>query len=210
MNAIILAGGKNSRIGTRKALLEVEGKSIIQRTIETLKPHFDRLLLVTNEPEVYEIFGLPMVSDEIPEQGPLSGIHAGLAAVESEYSFVIACDMPFLDSRLIRCLKTRAEELKLQAKSQGVSPPSCVVPSWQKGIEPLHAFYHKGLRTKIPTALAEGERSLRRLVRRWDGAFIDLDNWALQEGVDLYKVFSNVNTWEEFTKASQLTQEGRN
>ncbi|MBO8127021.1 MAG: molybdenum cofactor guanylyltransferase [Firmicutes bacterium] len=198
MNAIILAGGKNSRIGTRKAFLEIEGRPIIQRTIDLLKPRFDRVYLVTNEPELYARFGLEMVADEIKEAGPLGGIHAGLGVTGSDYNFVVACDMPFLSGQLVDYLKERVE------KSE--DPVQCVVPRWYKGIEPLHAIYHRSLRPKISEALAAGERKMGFLVRNWQAYFIDLDEWAEANGVQLEKVFSNVNTWAEFEAAKKVSE----
>ncbi|NLY55662.1 MAG: molybdenum cofactor guanylyltransferase [Firmicutes bacterium] len=194
MNAIILAGGKNSRIGTRKALLEIDGKQILARIIETLKPLFAEIILVTNEPEVYQSFGLPMVQDEICGEGPLGGIHAGLGASQATYSFVVACDMPFLDRRIV-------EYVQDQVRSLNGATPACIVPRWEKGIEPLHAFYHRDLRTLIPAEVAQGQRKLGYLVRKWGTTFVDLDQWAAENGVDLLKAFSNVNTWAEFEQA---------
>lgn len=196
MNAIILAGGKNSRIGTRKALLEIAGKQILERTIETLKPLFSELILVANEPEVYQSFGLTMVEDEICGEGPLGGIHAGLGASNATYNFVVACDMPFVDGRIVQYVQDQVTAL------YSTRPP-CVIPRWEKGIEPLHAFYHRDLRSVIPQEVEQGQRKLGYLVRKWGSTFVDLDHWAAENGVDLLKAFSNVNTWAEFEQAQK-------
>ena len=201
MNAIILAGGKNSRIGTRKALLKVNGKPIIQRTIEVLQPLFDKIILVTNEPDIYRSFGLPMVSDEIPGEGPLSGIHAGLGISDPLYNLVVACDMPFVEIKLLEYLKSFVNQVGNSDQS-----PACIIPSWSKGIEPLHALYHRRVRQEIPPALQAGVRSLRKLVQQWNCQFVELDGWASQHRIDLERVFSNVNTWVEFEQATELAR----
>ena len=54
MTGVILAGGKNSRIGLNKAFLEIGGKKIIDRTIEIYKKIFDEILIITNTPEDYQ------------------------------------------------------------------------------------------------------------------------------------------------------------
>src|SRR3954469_4803909 len=102
--AIILSGGKSSRMGTNKALLKINEKTNIKRITDTLKVLFNDIILVTNDPEDYQFLGVKMVSDHYPGQGPLAGVHAGLLASPHETNFVVACDMPFVSVGLAELL----------------------------------------------------------------------------------------------------------
>lgn len=103
VSAIILAGGRNTRMrGEDKAFLEVEGKPIIVRLIEKLKPLVSELIVVTNTSEKYQGLEVKTIKDEYPGKGPLMGLYSGLKASRAEYNFVVACDMPFINTSLIK------------------------------------------------------------------------------------------------------------
>ena len=98
--AIILSGGKSSRMGTNKALLPFKEKTNIERIRDELRSLFDDIILVTNDPESYEFLKIKTVSDKYPGKGPLAGVHAGLMASNYEENIVVACDMPFVSADL--------------------------------------------------------------------------------------------------------------
>ena len=75
---LILAGGEGRRLTPDKPLLEIEGKSIIERVTTVVNPIFEEVLLVTNTPDKYRFLNLPHVRDERPGCGPLMGIYSGL------------------------------------------------------------------------------------------------------------------------------------
>src|SRR3954453_3010010 len=102
--AIILSGGKSSRMGTNKALLKINEKTNIERIADTLKLSFNDIILVTNHPEDYQFLGLKMVSDYYPDKGPLAGVHAGLLSSTYDTNFIVACDMPFVSGELAEVL----------------------------------------------------------------------------------------------------------
>ena len=82
--AAIIAGGGAQRLGgATKGLLTIDGRRIIDRQLEALRPTFDHLFLVTNDPSVWVDLGaaVQMVPDRVPAgAGPLAGIDAALAA----------------------------------------------------------------------------------------------------------------------------------
>ena len=81
---IILAGGKSSRMGTNKALLTINGKTVIERIVNQLDQIVDEIIVVTNQFHDYEFLQLPMVEDKWKGMGPLAGIQAGLKAATTE------------------------------------------------------------------------------------------------------------------------------
>jgi len=129
ITGIILAGGKNLRMGKNKAFLEVNGERIIDRTRNLFLELFDEVLLVTNSFADYLDLNLRLVADLQPGKGALGGIYTGLFHATHSHAFVAACDMPFLTGDLIRHLI-------------GLSPGyEIVIPKTQDGWQPLHAIY---------------------------------------------------------------------
>ena len=101
VTGVILAGGKSSRMGKNKALLELGGKRIIESEINLFKSIFKEVILVTNSPLEYAGFDIKIVTDIFPEKGSLGGIYTGLFYSSYDYSFVASCDMPFLRRDMI-------------------------------------------------------------------------------------------------------------
>jgi molybdopterin-guanine dinucleotide biosynthesis protein A len=129
ITGIILAGGKNLRMGKNKAFLEIMGQRIIDRTKQLFVDLFDEVFLVANSPLDYLDLNLRVVSDLFPEGGALGGIFSGLFHASHSHAFVAACDMPFLNKALIS---------HLSALSPGYD---IVIPKTEDGWQPLHAVY---------------------------------------------------------------------
>lgn len=118
-SAIVLAGGRGRRMGmVEKALLEFEGKTILERLLENLFRVVDEVILsVRDIPQKEKL--LPVLEkfpdreirfcfDSREDAGPLEGIRAGLLESRSEYSFVCAGDMPFVNSEIVDLLFEKA------------------------------------------------------------------------------------------------------
>jgi molybdopterin-guanine dinucleotide biosynthesis protein A len=129
ITGIILAGGKNLRMGKNKAFLEVNGERIIDRTKNLFRELFDEVLLVTNSLTDYLHLNLRMVADLYAGKGALGGIYTGLFHASHSHAFVAACDMPFLNKNLIRHLIDLSPGYDI------------VIPKTQDGWQPLHAIY---------------------------------------------------------------------
>src|SRR5512147_1615222 len=142
MTGVVLAGGRSTRMGTNKALLELGGMRIIERLVRTLRPLFSELAIVANEPETYAYLDLPIWPDRIPAKGALGGLYTAVLGSAFPRTFCIACDMPFPDPGVIAYLQRLAPEADV------------VVPKTQDGYQPLHAIYSKAC---LPTM----ERLLR-------------------------------------------------
>lgn len=181
---IILAGGRNSRMGgIDKAFLRVDGHTVFERTLGTLRRCFEQVVVVSNNPEKYLGYEVEVTSDELRGLGPLGGLHAGLGRVRTPFAFVTACDMPFLRPEPIRFLVSRLDGR------------DAVVPCWHGDIEPLHAVYASGLRPRIATAVAEGARAIRDFLPRLDVDYVPESEMRHVSGAE--ESFRNVNTPEE-------------
>ncbi len=129
MTGVILSGGKNTRMGTNKAFLEVGGERLIDRSARVFRDLFAELIIVTNSPLDYLDQDATLVTDVYPGKGALGGIFSGLFFASTPRIFVAACDMPYLDVDFIRHMKDCADDFDI------------VVPRAPDGLQPLHAIY---------------------------------------------------------------------
>lgn len=180
---VILAGGESSRMGRNKALLEVNGERMIETAYRRMADLFDEVLLVTNTPESYDFIPCRKIADIHPGMGPLGGIHAALSSTVAERAFVIACDMPGLNPRLIRELCS-------------IEGGDVVIPETPGGLEPLHAVYSKSCLPKMEQMLFAGER---RILSFFDLAQVRLVPRGRIAALDPeYASFRNINTQEDY------------
>jgi len=155
IGSIVLAGGKGLRLGHEKALETVGNKSLIQWVVFSLSFFSSDIIIVTAEKQFLSQFiGYPKlrkVVDTYPDKGPLGGIYTGLAASNSFYNLVVACDMPFLNQALLDYMIQISANFDL------------VVPRLGNMVEPLHAVYSKGCLAPIECLLKQGNLSIREL-----------------------------------------------
>ncbi len=102
LTGIILAGGKSSRIGQNKALLDLSGKKIIEIIYEKITSLFNDVIIISNSPEDYQFMGLKIYRDIFPGFGPLAGIHSGLISSKTESNFIISCDLPLISTEAVK------------------------------------------------------------------------------------------------------------
>ncbi|MEX2442462.1 MAG: molybdenum cofactor guanylyltransferase [Alkalispirochaeta sp.] len=140
MNAIVLAGGKSTRFLSssvpNKAFLQIGDRTIIESIISSLYTVFDRIWVVAGENEAFyrlkQVYGdIEVIEDKIPGKNSLAGIYSGLIDSDSMYNFVIAWDMPFMNTELIRYL---------MKASGGYDVTVPVIDGYFDG---LHAIYSK-------------------------------------------------------------------
>lgn len=152
ITAVILAGGRSSRLHQEKSLLVIEGESLLTRTLELVRGIFLHSLLVTSKAEIRAEFPFcPTVEDEFASCGPLAGIHAALQRALTDSIFVFACDMPRLDPTMI----------KRQINCYDRLPCDILIPRHSRGLEPLHAIYHRHCLPFIEANLRKGINPVR-------------------------------------------------
>lgn len=131
-SGIILAGGKNSRMGTNKAFLEIDGNRLIDKIMDIYRRLFNEIIIVTNDPVSYiEFSDASIVTDIYKNKGPLGGIFTGLFYAKNPGIFVSACDLPYLNPDFILYLARPAENHDV------------VAPVTAEGYQPLCAFYSR-------------------------------------------------------------------
>ena len=93
ISCAILAGGRSSRMGKDKALLEVNGKKLVQRVHEKVKNLFSETIVIANKPDALTFLDIPIFPDLIANLGPLGGIYTALKHSSFPQCLVIACDL---------------------------------------------------------------------------------------------------------------------
>lgn len=195
--AVILAGGKSSRMGFDKQFLKINEVRIMDELVYKLKEEFEDIIIITNKPEEYKINEFRIFSDEIKEIGPLSGIHMGLKQSKSEYAYFIACDMPNVDLDYIRYMKEKLINFKADA---------CVAKRDGK-IEPFNAFYSIDILPQIEKLMNNNKRSMMGLIDIIEPIFIEED--ALKKGNYSFDMFINLNSKEELEIYNKKTNTRR-
>jgi molybdenum cofactor guanylyltransferase len=193
VSVAVLAGGQSKRMGQNKAFLEVGGQVVIDRVLDRVKRLTDDLFISTNTPEQYEQFDLRLVADIYPDKATLGGIYSAIFAARHPHVLVVACDMPFLKSELLRYLMDLAPTADVVAPL--VTPPQP---------ETTHAVYSKACLPAIEPRLLTNklrvigffEEVKVRYVTREEMAPFDPD----------FHSFANMNTPEEWEKIKRMGQ----
>lgn len=155
-SAVLLAGGKSSRMGRDKAFLEIKGEPLWQRQLATLR-HLAPEQLMISGPCREEWSEYEIVADELATAGPLAGVAAALRKCATPRLIVLAIDLPEMTSDFLRSL------LQLCGNRKGV------VPLRSDRFEPLVAVYPAECATLAEAALRDGDFSMQRFVRRaWE------------------------------------------
>ena len=199
LSGIVLAGGMSRRLGRDKAVEPFGGEPLITRVIGRLNAlATETVVVVNNEARGGE---LPLPSDTrvavdiYPDSGSLGGIFSGLTAANSDWGFVVACDMPFLNTGLIAHMLTLRKDY------------DAVVPLLDGYPEPTHAAYSKACLPHIERRLKAGQLKIA-------GFFDDVRVRYVSEseihGFDAERLsFFNVNRLDDLQRALALVEEGR-
>jgi molybdenum cofactor guanylyltransferase len=148
-SAVILAGGKSSRMGEDKSLIRIGGVPMLEMLARQLTPLVNEVLISSNDSVSHGFLGLPLVPDESPGCGPIMGILSCLSAARYEKVFFTPCDIPGLPAGFITGLLARAETadvvMALDAKGR---------------YEPLLAVYSRRLVPLLRDLVSAGQRRI--------------------------------------------------
>lgn len=190
---VILAGGRSSRMGvTRKALLELNGQTLLTRVINRLQRHLDPLLLsCESATDEFDTFKLPVIPDLLPShRGPLTGLCSALQyLVDSGHDnglVLCPCDAPFIPENLVQVLA---------GAGQGEEKPVVVV-SYEGVIQPTFSMWQSHHLPVIHEAvIKKGMGGLKHMLTSIPHKVVE---WAVSEPPP----FFNVNTPEELESAA--------
>jgi molybdopterin-guanine dinucleotide biosynthesis protein A/molybdopterin converting factor small subunit len=195
VSAIILGGGKSSRMGRPKALLLFDGEPLIVHIARALESLFSDIVIVAAPGQELPALPVTLVRDEVAYQGPVGGIYYGLRAASGEIGFVTSCDVPFLSLPLISFLISQIADYDV------------VVPYWQERLQPLHAVYRRSVVPLLQEQLERGELrpiSLYKKVRTREVHEDEIRGFD-PDGMS----FLNMNTPEDYQAALRRWQDTR-
>ena len=193
-SAILLAGGKSSRLGRDKARLKLcDGRTIIENTIQKLTMVSDEVIVVTNGRR-YHHLEAKLVSDIYPGAGSLGGLYTGLLAAKSQHALVVACDMPFLNLALLRYMISLPRDYDV------------LIPKLGHKLEPLHAIYSQNCLQPIEELLKAGRF---KILDFYDKVLVRyLPEGVIKRYDPDHRSFFNINTPDQLREAQTITKRG--
>ena len=198
-SAIVLVGGAARRAGGReKYFFTFQGKTFIDRLIDTLQEVVDEIVVVARDPGQCERFchlgDIRCIADVRRGLGPIGGLHAGAQAVHGEYVFVAACDMPCISPAVVRLL------------FDAIGDYDAAIPCWNADmLEPLHAVY----RTSALLAYLEehDSLSLRTMIRSINTRYVSVEK--IREIDPDLLTFTNINKLEDLKMIDPSAEHGQ-
>jgi len=184
VTAFILAGGKSTRMGTDKAFVEYDGRTLLARALDVARSITSEVRIVGSTAKFAPF--APVVEDIFRDRGPLGGIHAALRSSPSELNVMLAVDTPFVSWAFLQYLISHA---------QNVPEAAVVVPRDGEIWQPLCAVYRREFADAAESALLAGRN-------RIDGLFEAVRTRVIEkeelEGAGFSRaIFRNLNTPED-------------
>lgn len=180
LTAIVLTGGKSSRMGRDKALIQLDGKTLLKRAVDFCSSFCDEVL-ISSDSEDHRLKGFLTVPDQFKNCGPIGGIHTCLQQSSNEWNFVLSVDAPFVAKDFVNFLIS------------DVAGFDAVIPVYDGKKEPLIALYNKRTVPQFENNIKAGEYKLHFLLQELNTHFVDARVW-----LDQYpKLFQNLNSPED-------------
>ena len=183
ITGVLLAGGKSLRMGRDKACIEVAGKTLAARSLDLLRRYFAKILIAGDRPDL-AVPGIPAIPDIYPGSA-LGGLHTGLLSADTEWIFVVPCDMPYPDHRILEIMLNRR------------TGHDAVVPRTPNGYEPVFALYRKSCLPQMEKMLGKNQYRIYAFYQRINVRYLDWDEMP----DDWEKSLLNVNTPEALSRA---------
>ena len=153
---IVLAGGQSSRMGRDKALLEIAGKSLLQRALEVAAAIAPQVYILTAWPDRYRSTlteESQFLVEYNPGSGPLVALTQGLTEIAADWILLLACDLPLLDARIIQNWANQLTDFPQSTLA--------VVPYQNSRWEPLCGFYRQQSLHSLQSFIDKGGRSFQ-------------------------------------------------
>ena len=177
ITGIILAGGKSTRMGADKALLKVEGETLLEKAVKLCQSICNQIIISSNS-DGHNVRGILRIPDEIRNCGPMGGIYSCLKHAENEWSFVISVDAAFVIPEFVSFLIEHTNNY------------DAVVPVHEKGKEPLIALYNKCTLPFLKKNLEIGIYKMHTLLEDIETNFVDSTVWKNRN----QRLFRNINS----------------
>lgn len=190
IGCIILAGGKSSRMGEDKALLEYEGKYFIEKIAEELSFFEEKIIARGNNSVLTEITdsSWKVIPDIYPDHGPMGGLHAALKECRSDAMLVVTCDMPLITKELAKQI---CDEMYEQQRILDDNIDTLIIVTDDGKYHPLCGVYKKELYQSMEELLRENNNRMMSVLKNHCTKYMNLDNKTSKQ-------LANVNTKEDY------------
>lgn len=155
ISGLVVAGGRSARLGTDKRALHLGGLTLLERAVALVAALSDDVMIAMPQDGIEEKLGrlgTRVVTDPLPDRGPMAGILAGLQHARNQRLLVIPVDMPLLTIAFLRSLVER-------------DPGAAVtVARWRMGLEPLVAVYDRSCAAELAALVGEGTTAIHAFI----------------------------------------------
>ena len=191
-------------MGREKASLLIGGEPLILRTIRVVEPYVASVAIVGNCKQAAILGFKPLEDHNFGERneatappGPLVGIATALAATPTEWTLILACDLPYLTEQWLAWFLERT-------KRSSRSDDQVILPRTPGGVEPLAALYRRECGEPIAAALARGIRKVTDALEPFRIQYVSESEWrhVNPEG----RVLRNMNTPQDYEDARRCLE----
>jgi molybdopterin-guanine dinucleotide biosynthesis protein A len=176
--ATILIGGESKRFGSPKWAASFNGKTVLDHIWNACDCFENRVVLGKKKPES---MAYPFIQDELDIRSSLNGIYSALNQSDSDWNFIISCDLPLMTMEIIKLIWESAND-----------NGDAIVPKVNDFLQPTCAFYHKRILTQILKQIETGDLSLHGLLNSINTKTVFMD--------ENEKEFTNMNTRDDYEK----------
>jgi molybdenum cofactor guanylyltransferase len=189
VTGIILAGGKSSRMGQDKGLIELGGKKLVEIAVNNLTQVCAEIIISANS-SVYEQFGYRVVPDVHQDIGPMGGLYSALSASKARLNIALSVDLPFVNRELLEYLRGKAEGY------EAVAPVSAT-----GFYEPLCAVYDRSVLPVIEKCIENREYKMQYFLDK-----VHLNKILISDSLPFFtpQLFTNLNTAGDLSAAARL------
>lgn len=184
--AVIIAGGKSSRMGRDKAMLPVDGKPMAQLLVDRFRADGFAVAFSVARAGQFPVEGAAELTDAFPGMGPLNGIVAAFSETDAQQILLVAADMPNAEPALARRLEALCGDCD-----------ACVIRRGDGTVETLFGIYTRVCHAEALRCLESGRRSIRAVLDSVRVRYVteeELPEWALS------RILRNLNTPEDYAR----------
>jgi molybdenum cofactor guanylyltransferase len=182
LSGIILSGGQSSRMGSDKAFIEFQGKSLIEYPINLLQQFCNEIIISANSQE-YQRFGFKLIHDNFPGCGPIGGVFSSLKHSSNDWNLVLGCDTPYISGDVLTRLIGYIDNY------------NCIISIHYNLKEPLVALYNKNSLSVFLEHIKEKDYSMHSLLKNLNCRYVDVSDVVDNNPL----LFSNFNSLADIT-----------
>jgi molybdenum cofactor guanylyltransferase len=187
ISVYIAAGGKSSRMGADKGLMELKGKRMIDYLTETLLS-ISAPFTIISQNKAYAANGIEVIEDIIPEKGPMGALQTALHHSPTEYILLLSCDSPFVPAMAVEHLASKLTQQEV------------LLARTMSRINPLFAVYQRTIKSKVDECINRSELKMISLIETCSHEEIDMSEIEKKYPLS----FMNINTPDDVKEILKL------